>query len=102
MHLVQALLPVVDDAGERFDDSVFDTVRRELTDRFGGVTAFMRSPAVGLWKKPSGAIDRDEVVTVEVMVDGLDRQWWRGYRDELARRFRQEALVVRAIALESL
>jgi|SRR3954449_5278492 hypothetical protein len=102
MHLVQTLLPVVDETGQRFDEGVFETVRRELTHRFGGVTAFMRSPAVGLWKNPSGAIDRDEVVTVEVMVDGLDRQWWRSYRDDLARRFRQEALVVRAIAIESL
>jgi hypothetical protein len=37
-----------------------------------------------------------------MMVEGLDRQWWRGSRDELARRFRQDALVVRAIAIESL
>jgi hypothetical protein len=102
MHLVQTLLPVVDEAGQRFAEGLFDTVRHELTHRFGGVTAFMRAPAVGLWKNPSGAIDRDEVVTVEVMVEGLDRPWWRGYRDELARRFQQEALVVRAIAIESL
>src|SRR4051794_30579708 len=96
-HLVQLLLPVVDDAGQRFGEASFDAVRRELTHRFGGVTAFMRSPAVGLWKHGSGEIDRDEVITVEVMVDALDREWWRAYRDDLARRFRQEALVVRAI-----
>src|SRR5512132_2990872 len=102
MYLVQALLPLVDDKGQRFGEPVFEAVRRELTQRFGGVTAFMRSPAVGLWKKPSGGIDRDEVVTVEVMVETLDRDWWRTYRDELAHTFRQKELVVRAIAIEPL
>ena len=102
VHLVQVLLPLVDDAGQRFGEAAFDAVREELTHRFGGVTAFMRSPAVGLWKSPSGQVDRDEVVTVEVMVDTLDRDWWRAYRDQLARAFRQEELVVRALAIEKL
>jgi hypothetical protein len=102
MHLIQALLPLVDDAGHRFPEGAFEAVRRELTQRYGGVTAFMRSPAVGLWKRQSGDVDRDEVVTVEVMVETLDREWWRNYRDELARAFRQEELVLRAIAIEML
>jgi hypothetical protein len=36
------------------------------------------------------------------MSDGLDRGWWRGYREELERRFRQEKLVVRATEFEEL
>jgi hypothetical protein len=102
MHLVQALLPVVDENGQHFSEPTFDAVRRELTQRFGGVTAFVRSPAVGLWKHPSGEVHRDEIVMVEVMVDTLDREWWHTYRDQLAQTFRQEDLVVRAIAIETL
>jgi hypothetical protein len=102
MHLVQTLLPLLDDTGQRFSEATFDAVRRELTERFGGVTAFVRSPAIGLWKMPSGEVNRDEIVIVEVMVDALDTEWWRRYRDELAQTFRQDDLVVRAIAIEKL
>jgi hypothetical protein len=102
MHLVQLLLPLYDNAGQRFDQSPFAAVREELTQRFGGVTAYMRSPATGLWKKRTGDVDRDEVVTVEVMVEQLDREWWREYCRQLAGSFGQEALVTRAIPIETL
>jgi hypothetical protein len=102
MHLVQILLPVYDNNRARFGEAPFAAVRQELTHRFGSVTAFVRSPATGLWKKDSGEVDRDEIVMVEVMVDPLDREWWRAYRDGLAHAFRQEDLIVRAIAIERL
>jgi hypothetical protein len=102
MHLVQLLLPLNDNEGRRFDEAPFADVRHALTRRFGGVTAYMRSPATGLWKKDTGEVDRDEVVTVEVMVEALDRAWWRTYSAELARMFKQETIVVRAIAIELL
>jgi len=101
VHLVQLLLPLYDNAGRRFDERPFAAVRQELTRRFGGVTAYMRSPATGLWKTDTGDVDRDEVVTVEVMVDRLDREWWREYCRQLAASFRQESLVVRAIAIDT-
>jgi hypothetical protein len=102
VHLVQLLLPLTDNHGQPFGEAPFRQVRRELTDRFGGVTAFMRAPATGLWKRDEGSVDRDEVVIVEVMVETLEREWWRGYRDTLAARFRQEELIVRATPLERL
>jgi hypothetical protein len=101
MHLVQLLLPLYDNAGQRFDETRFAAVRQELTQRFGGVTAYMRSPATGLWKKDTGTVDRDEVVTVEVMIEQLDHGWWHEYCRQLARSFRQESLVVRAIPIET-
>jgi hypothetical protein len=102
MHLVQLLLPLYDNEGGRFDEGPFAAVRQELTRRFGGVTAHVRSPATGLWKKRSGDVDRDELVTVEVMVEQLDGEWWRHYADNLARVFKQEQVVVRAIEIEIL
>jgi hypothetical protein len=86
----------------QFGEAPFDAVRRELTQRFGGVTAYMRSPATGLWKKDSGEVDRDEVITVEVIVETLDQEFWRGYRDQLAQAFGQQELVCRAIAIDVL
>ena len=47
MYLVQLLLPLYDNANTRFPRETFDHVRQELTDRFGGVTAFLRSPEKG-------------------------------------------------------
>lgn len=102
MFLVEFLLPVSDNDGKRIAKDEFDRIRRELTERFGGVTAFMRSPAIGHWADDSGVVRRDEVVSFEVMTETLDRDWWRHYREKLAQRFRQEEIVVRAISFERL
>ena len=42
MFLVEFLLPTFDNDGRRFPKDEFERVRRELTDKFGGVTAFMK------------------------------------------------------------
>lgn len=97
MRLVQILLPLYDNAGQPFAKSQFEEVRRELTEIFGGVTLYLRSPAVGAWEKESGDVRRDDVILVEVMVEATDAAWWARYREELERRFRQERLLVRAI-----
>ena len=102
MHLVQLLLPLYDNGGEELPRDHFDKVRHELTDRFGGVTAFLRAPAEGHWKDAGDVVARDEVVIVEVMVDRLDPAWWRDYRCDLESRFRQRELVVRACTIERL
>jgi 2-hydroxychromene-2-carboxylate isomerase len=96
MNLVQLLVPIHDPEGRPFPRAELDRVRAELTERFGGVTAYLRAPAAGLWKD-GGEVEKDDVVIVEVMARHLDREWWRLYREELERRFRQEELVVRCI-----
>lgn len=102
MHLVHILLPVYDNEGRAFGHDAFARVREELTERFGGVTAHLRSPAEGAWRDPEGGVDRDDVVILEVMADELDRGWWAQYRAELEERFRQDEVVVRATAMERL
>jgi hypothetical protein len=94
--LVQILLPVYDAAGERFAQSMYDEVAVELTQRFGGLTAYVRAPAKGLWEERKGETHRDDIVIYEVMVDTLDADWWKRYRQGLEQRFRQDELVVRA------
>ena len=97
MHLVQLLLPVYDNDKRAFPRAYFDQVRVELTQQFGGVTAFIRSPAVGLWKDNEEDITRDDVIMFEVMIDGLDQGWWKSYRGKLEKTFRQENILIRAI-----
>lgn len=102
MYLVQFMLPLRDNEGAPFPRPAFDQVRDELAGQFGGVTAFLRSPAEGVWKDDGEGLVRDEVVIYEVMTEDLDRPWWRTYRATLASRFRQEEVLVRATAVERL
>jgi hypothetical protein len=102
MYLVQLLLPLSDNEGRPFAAQLYRRVRDELTDRFGGLTAFTRAPAQGLWQDRPGDTVRDEIVVYEVMVERLDYAWWRSYRTELERSFRQDELVIRAQAVERL
>jgi len=102
MFLIEVLLPLVDNEGDRFPKEALDRVRDELAERFGGVTAFLRTPAVGLWADESGTLRRDDVVIVEVMTKELDSGWWKGYRHELEQRFKQEKLILRAQETELL
>ncbi|WP_024869255.1 hypothetical protein [Pseudoxanthomonas suwonensis] len=102
MHLIQLYLPLRDNDGNAFPKAMFDAVREDLASRFGGVTAFVRSPAVGLWEDEDGSVQRDEVVLFEVMAAHVDHGWWAAYREDLQRRFRQEEILVRASAVERL
>ena len=102
MHLVQLLLPLYDNEGRRFVAGDCDRVSDELAEAFGGVTAFRRSPAEGVWKESDGEVNQDRVVVFEVMTKELDRGWWSKYRAELERRFRQDLIVIRATEFEQL
>jgi hypothetical protein len=101
MHLVQIILPLRSNAGEKLPRALFDDTQQELARRFGGVTAFTRSPAEGLWETQR-ALKEDDVVLYEVMADALDRDWWEVYRARLEARFGQKEIVVRAHEMERL
>ena len=96
MFLIQLLLPVRNDAGEPFPRHYYDTLARELTERFGGVTAYTRAPASGLWEERSGEKVRDDLVIYEVMADALDENWWAAFRKRLEVQFQQQEVVIRA------
>lgn len=102
MYLVELFLPLRDNDGAAFPKALYDTTRTELAERHGGVTAFTRAPATGLWEDDEGSVQRDEVVLFEVMVEHVDHGWWRGYRESLEARFRQDEVLVRATRVERL
>jgi hypothetical protein len=99
-HLIQILLPTHTRDGAAVASEQFARVRVELTERFGGVTAYSRSPATGLWINEDETIERDQVIMVEVVVEGFDREWWTSYREQLESRFEQEEIHARALTLE--
>ena len=102
MFIVEIFLPLHDNQSNAFPQLLFSKVRADLAERFGGVTAFMRSPAVGLWKDDEGIARRDEIVVFEVFTEHVDHAWWRTYRAQLERTFRQDEVLIRATAAERL
>ena len=102
MDLVQLLLPVQDQQGHAYPRTIYDDLARRLTEQFGGLTAYTRTPAMGLWEAASGKTVRDQVVVYEVMTDQLDVGWWKELRASLEAQFAQEELVIRAHAIRRL
>lgn len=102
MVLIQILLPLYDNNGQPFPQETYNGVRDELTQQFGGLTTYVRSPARGLWQEEEGKTVRDDIVIYEVMAEQLDRAWWQAYREQLRRTYRQEELVIRANEIELL
>src|SRR4051794_7171899 len=98
MYLVQILLPLFDNEGRRFHRDEYVRIHHDLAEQFGGVTSYMRAPAHGIWKGGSGETARDDIAIFEVMTARLELDWWSRFREEMETRFRQDHVVVRAIA----
>lgn len=96
MVLIQLLLPATPSSAAT---SLAET-RAELADTFTGLTAYVRSPAKGLWTAPDGRVEEDDVVMVEIVTETFDRSWWRAYVETLKTRFQQEAIHLRVIGIE--
>ena len=101
LYVIQIFLPLYDNSGQKFDTSDYADVRTALTEKFGGLTAYSRAPAEGLWET-QGTVTRDDIVIFEVMTKDLNRAWWAAYRRDLERKFRQQAIVIRAQQYEAL
>jgi hypothetical protein len=95
-QLIQLLLPLYSPEGEIFPASYFSGIREALTARFGGITTYARSPATGLWKENEAKTVRDELVIYEVLAPEVDRHWWRTYKQDLEKTFRQQEILIRA------
>ncbi len=94
--LVQLLLPVADDHGRKYPAPFWDSLKTRLADAFGGVTAYTRAPAEGIWAPDAGTA-RDTIFLVEVMTDRIDEGWWSDLRRGLEHDLRQEEIVIRAL-----
>jgi len=101
MKSIEIFLPLNANDGTPFPDTAFERIKDELTETFGGVTAYKRAPAQGRWKS-GGQTQGDEIAIFEVVVDRLDRGWWRRFREELEDRLDQETILVTARDIEIL
>jgi hypothetical protein len=58
VRLIQMLLPV---RGTPAGGEALAATRRELTSRYGGVTAYTRATAMGAWRAPDGREEHDDM-----------------------------------------
>ena len=50
MFVIDILLPLPDERGQPFPAQSYDRLDQLLTERFGAVTSFSRSPGESRWK----------------------------------------------------
>src|SRR4051794_10736781 len=101
MYLVQILLPLADNEGKAFSEPTLQGIRTELFERFGGLTAYLRAPALGAWAK-DGTEKSDDIAIVEVMAQTLDEAWWSSFRARLEAMLHQDEVVIRAQEIQKL
>jgi hypothetical protein len=94
-HLIQILLPKETGTGQPVPQPWFNEFLRELTDRFGGATSFVRAPGEGLWQSGSET-ERDNIAVIEVIAKDLDPAFWNSLRKRLERDLKQDEIVIRS------
>lgn len=92
--LIQILLPLRDNHGKKFSRQMHLAVKTELARRYKGLTAYTHTPAEGLWKAGLRT-NRDQIVIYEVMTLRENPAWWKSYRGQLEKRFKQECVIIR-------
>ena len=101
MYLLELLLPLTDNTNQAFEPEYFVRVQQQLTEKFGGLTAFTRTPAEGLWKPDkSSKTHQDDIVIFEVLSPGFNKTWWLQYKEELKSIFRQQDIIIRVTKVE--
>jgi hypothetical protein len=94
-YLVQILLPTRTGNGQPVTQARFEELLQELTNKFGGVTSFVRAPGQGLWNSGED-VERDNIAVIEVMTDEIDPPFWQAFRRKLERELAQQEIVIRA------
>lgn len=101
MKSVEIYLPLNFNDGTPVPQTALVEVEKRLTAAFGGVTAHKRAPAEGRWQN-EGRTQSDEIAIFEVVLDRIDRGWWRDLRVELEQRLAQEKILIVARDIEIL
>lgn len=95
MYTIQILLPLFDEKGDAFPKEYYVALRNEFTEKYGGITAYTRSPASGYWKENGEKTVKDDIIIYEIMAEILDENWWRSCRKRLEGLFRQDEIIIR-------
>ncbi len=92
---IEVFIPLYDKEGNRFSDHLYQSVSKQLIKNFGGITAYIRSPAVGIWENSDGMQIKDDHVIYEIMVSEIDHSYWKQFKKKLELQFAQKELIIR-------
>jgi hypothetical protein len=101
MYLVEILLPLTDADKRAFPPERFEGLARTLTEKFGGMTSFTRTPAEGRWKT-GASTEHDDIAVIEVMTESIDKRWWKNLRQRLEQDFNQAEIIIRCHKIEKI
>jgi hypothetical protein len=102
MWLVQILLPAFGKEGRAIARHIFRETALQLARDFGGVTAYTRAPAEGLWRNKGQKLEHDDIVIYEVMAKSVNPRKWALRKKQLATTFRQDEIIVRSVPFRPL
>jgi len=92
--LIQLLLPLNDSQGTAFSEGLFKDVQVQLTEKFGGLTVYQRSPAEGYWKDGSSPVVQEAMLVHEVLTGNIDEGFWNHLKSTLCKKFKQEDILI--------
>jgi hypothetical protein len=102
MYLIQILFPLYDNRGRRLPKKLFEQTSCSLAKSHGGVMAYPRSPAMGLWNSRRSGLKRDQIVVFEVVTPNLKPKLWKKRRKTWQAAFRQDSILIRASRCQQL
>ncbi len=95
-------MPVFDQDDKAFSAEIYAPIIKELTDIFGDITIYTRTPATGLWKEGIAQVVKDDIIEYEVMTEEVESLWWKDYKEQLRIKFNEDELIVRSTSIELL
>lgn len=100
--LFQIFLPLYNRDGEPIAVENYKELRTELTEHFGGLTTYSRSPATGVWKDPNDDLAIDKIIVYEVVAESREVKYWQNLKVVLEKKFDQEEIMIRSQNIELL
>lgn len=95
MHIVNIYLPQVNNNGSPFNEDIYLSIRRELIQKFGGLTQYDQVPAIGYWKENANKpINQDLVIHYEVICNRLTKKYWADFRLRMENTFKQTQILI--------
>lgn len=98
--LFQIFLPLYDQAGDPIPLQNYKDLRKELTEKFGGLTRYSRAPATGVWKDPDDDLAIDKIIVYEVIGESRNRKYWQNLKIGLEKKFDQEEILIRCLDVD--
>jgi len=92
--LYQLYLPLNYNDGRPIEEEKFNLTRKELVDRFGGLTSTPPGyPLEGLWHSPQGVV-KDDIMIWTVLTQVDEDLFFQEYKEKLRQRFVQEVIYI--------